>query len=256
MSSLAALQSRMAEGLWRGVGEADLSGIAPGPIAPTAGWTVHRNTIISGLTNALRLTYPTVEWLVGGDFFDQTALAYVDEHPPTKAQLADYGDRFPDFVEGYAPAAELAYLADVARFDLAIDQVCALSCGGEKHSVDLGAGACLWLEASLRVLRINYPADQLRDAREDDGQSLDRLDMSARPLAYALWRGGEGTLVRPLPAGVAAFLEAVLAGGSAQDGLDALVRDCGDAGLTQLRSDLFFAPFAHLQTSQAEETTT
>lgn len=253
MSSLGALQSRMAEALWRG-GQADLSAIAPGPIAPEAAWDVHRNTIISGLTNALRLTYPTVDWLVGDDFFDQTARAYIRAYPPARAQLAYYGEGFAAFLQDYGPAADLPYLADVARFDRAVDQVCALSRDGEMQSVDLGAGVRLWLEASLRGLRLSYPADQLRDAREDDGQSLDQLDMSAGPLAYALWRGEEGALVRRLPSGVAAFLETVLAGGSAQDGLDALVRDSGEGGLAQLQSDLFFAPFARLQTPQAEET--
>ena len=64
MSSLAALQSRIAEDLWRGADETGLGEIASGPITARAAWDVHRNTIISGLTNAMRLTYPTVDWLV------------------------------------------------------------------------------------------------------------------------------------------------------------------------------------------------
>ena len=254
MSSLAALQSRMAEGLWRGGDGADLAVIAPGPIPAHAAWGVHRNTIVSGLTNALRLTYPTVDWLVGADFFDQTALAYIRSHPPMRAQLADYGERFPKFLCGYAPAGELTYLADVARFDLAVDEVAALSVGGSKVCVDLDAGVILQLEGALRVLRTRYQVDRLRDAREDDGQSLEDLDMSPRPYAYALWRGAAGTLARVLPAGAAAFLEAVLAGACAQDGLNALLRESGEPGLAELQSDLFLAPFARLQITQTQET--
>jgi hypothetical protein len=256
MSSLAAFQTRMAETLWRGAGESVLTEISPGLIAADAALGVHRNTIMSGLTNALRLTYPTVDWLVGADFFDQTALAYARIHPPAKAQLSDYGQQFPVFLEGYAPAAELPYLADVARFDLAVDQVAALSIGGSTISVDLDEGVTLRLEGSLRVLRLRYPADRLRDARDDDDQSLEDLDMSPRDYAYALWRGEAGASVRAVPAGVAAFLDAVLACASAQDGLDALLQEAGEAGLAQLQSDLFFAPFARLQTTQTEETAT
>lgn len=256
MSSLAALQSRLAEALWGGAGEAIPAEVAAGPIPAGAAWNVHRNTIISGLTNALRLTYPTVDWLVGEDFFDQTALAYVRAHRPVTAQLDGYGASFPQFLEAYAPAAELAYLADVARFDLAVDQVAALSVAGSPIAVDLDASVILRLDGSLRVLRLSYPADRLRDAREDDGQSLEDLDMTPRAYAYALWRGTAGASVRAVPAGVAAFLDAVLAGASAQEGLDALLREAGEAGLAQLQSDLFLAPFASLQTTQSEETAT
>ena len=256
MSSLAAFQSRVAEGLWRGADASELVGIAPGPITAQTAWAVHQNTVISGLTNALRLTYSTVDWLVGEDFFDQSALVYLRIHPPDRAQLSEFGQAFPAFLEGYAPAAELAYMADVARFDLAVDQVAALSVGGAKRSVDLGGGVVLQLEPSLRVLRLSYPADRLRDAREDDGQSLEDLDMTARDRTYALWRGGAGAMAQVLPLGVAAFLNAVLAGGSAQDGLDDLLRESGEAGLSQLQSDLFNAPFARLQTPQTRETAT
>ncbi len=204
----------------------------------------------------MRLTYPTVDWLVGADFFDQTALAYAQIHPPARAQLSDYGQQFPVFLEGYVPAVELPYLADVARFDLAVDQVAALSVGGSPVAVDLDASVILRLDGSLRVLRLSYPADRLRDARDDDDQSLEALDMSPRDYAYALWRGEAGASVRVIPAGVAAFLDAVLAGASAQDGLDALLQEAGEAGLAQLQPDLFFAPFARLQTTQTEETAT
>jgi hypothetical protein len=193
---------------------------------------------------------------VGEDFFDQTAQAYVRAHPPVTAQLDSYGASFPQFLEAYAPAAELAYLADVARFDLAVDQVAALSVGGSPIAVDLDPSVILRLDGSLRVLRLSYPADRLRDAREDGGQSLEDLDMTPDAYAYALWRGAAGASVRTVPAGVAAFLDAVLAGGSAQDGLDALLREAGEAGLAQLQSDLFLAPFARLQTTQSEETAT
>jgi hypothetical protein len=254
MSSLAALQSRIAEDLWRGADETGLGEIASGPIAARAAWDVHRNTIISGLTNAMRLTYPTVDWLVGPEFFDQTALAYIRGHPPARAQLAAYGEAFPAFLEACAPGAGLPYLADVARFDLAVDQIAALSAGGSTISIALDAGVILLLDGSLRVLRLNYPADRLSDARADDGQSLEGLDMTPRAHAYALWRGAAGTLARVLPLGVAAFLDAVLAGAPAQEGLDVLLAASGEAGLAQLQSDLFFAPFARLQTTQSEDT--
>src|SRR5215510_3999238 len=65
---------------------------------------VHRNTVLAGLANALRLTYPTVAWLTGEDFFDQVALDFSGKYPPRKACLSDYGIRFAHILQDYAPA--------------------------------------------------------------------------------------------------------------------------------------------------------
>src|ERR1043165_4555520 len=68
---------------------------------------VHRNTVLAGLANALRITYPTVAWLTGEDFFDQAALEFSSKYPPQSACLSDYGDGFAEFLEDYAPARGL-----------------------------------------------------------------------------------------------------------------------------------------------------
>ncbi len=254
MSSLAQLQTRMAEALWTDSADGFLAEIAPGVAAAREAMGVHRNTIISGLTNALRLTHPTVDWLVGEDFFEQAALHFTQRYPPAEMQLLDYGTEFPAFLESYVPAADLAYLADVARFDLAVDQVAAQSVGASSILVDLSNGVSLKLDGSLRVLRLTYPADRIRDAREDDGDCLGALELTHSDYAYAIWRSAQGASVRLTPPGVAAFLDAVLAGASAEIGLDALMQQSGAEGLGQLQSDLFFAPFARLHTDPTGET--
>ena len=48
---------------------------------------VHRNTIIGALVHALRLTYSSVDAVVGEAFFDQTAAAFAEHKPPTTARL-------------------------------------------------------------------------------------------------------------------------------------------------------------------------
>jgi hypothetical protein len=88
--------------------------------APTkygAGIAVHRNTIARGLIDALAASYPTIEQLVGREWFRACANAYVRAHPPRSPVLALYGDGFPKFLSQFGPAAELPYLAEVARID-------------------------------------------------------------------------------------------------------------------------------------------
>jgi hypothetical protein len=78
---------------------------------------VHRNTVLKGLVDSLSANYPTVERLVGGDWFRACAAAYAREHVPHSPVLALYGRGFADFLEDFPPAVELPYLADVARLD-------------------------------------------------------------------------------------------------------------------------------------------
>jgi hypothetical protein len=66
------------------------------------------------LINALAASYPTIEQLVGRDWFRACANAYVRAHPPRSPVLALYGETFPVFLAQFAPAAELPYLVDVA----------------------------------------------------------------------------------------------------------------------------------------------
>lgn len=90
--------------------------LAEGSGAPLA---VYRNTVARGWIEALAGLFPTVERLVGVDWFDNAALTFARAHPPTGPVLDDYGAAFPDWLSEFPPAAALPYLAPVARLDLA-----------------------------------------------------------------------------------------------------------------------------------------
>ena len=80
---------------------------------------VYRNNVASALTNSLRVRYPVVEQLVGGEFFGMMARGYVDEHKPRSAMLISYGAEFPEFITGFEAASSVPYLADVAKLESA-----------------------------------------------------------------------------------------------------------------------------------------
>lgn len=91
---------------------------SPGDIDASR-FAVYRNNVLSSLSNALADTYPVVAALVGADFFQAMAREFIVEHPPQTRILAHYGDAFAAFIEGFAPAASLAYLPDMARLEWA-----------------------------------------------------------------------------------------------------------------------------------------
>src|SRR5260221_4269150 len=86
------------------------SHIVDDAIAATDRLCIYRNTFVSTLTVALRLTFPVVERLVGPEFFEGSATAFIERHPPRSAYLNEYGAAFGDFLAEFPPARSLPYL--------------------------------------------------------------------------------------------------------------------------------------------------
>ncbi|MDQ0513001.1 DNA-binding domain-containing protein [Ancylobacter amanitiformis] len=84
-----------------------------------ARFAVYRNNVYVGLTKALAQRFPVTERLVGAAFFTAMARLYAQDNKPASPRIIDYGDDFPAFIAAFEPAAELAYLADVARLEAA-----------------------------------------------------------------------------------------------------------------------------------------
>src|SRR5262245_23031436 len=82
-------------------------------------FAVYRNNVVTGLIRALKTRFPATERVVGDEFFAVMAQVFVCAHPPRSPLMMTYGDDFPDFIAGFAPAAEIPYLADVARIEAA-----------------------------------------------------------------------------------------------------------------------------------------
>ncbi|GIX38480.1 MAG: DUF2063 domain-containing protein [Silanimonas sp.] len=98
-----------------------LSGLATALLDPAVAapprFDVHRNTVMSSLVRALAEGFPSIERLVGPEFFSAMATEFVRRRPPSHPVLLAYGAGFAEFLEGFGPVAALPYLADVARLD-------------------------------------------------------------------------------------------------------------------------------------------
>lgn len=181
-------------------------------------FAVYRNTIFKGCVDALAANYPAVQRLVGDEWFQGAALAYVHEHMPDDASLIAYGHGFPDFLAGLDGARELPYLPGVAAFDrcwteahLAADD--ALLDTGDLHAA-LAAGhdVRLKLHAATRWHWVaSHPSYSIWNANRDPDTALPvELD----------WHGEGGLLTRPesqvrwrsIGVGACRFLEACRSG--------------------------------------------
>lgn len=87
--------------------------------------------------------------IVGEPFMRGLCRQYVSAVPAASGNLSDDGAQMGDFIAGFAPAAELPYLADVARLDWA------------RHQAAWADAAPVWQPAQLAAL----PADAWADVR-------------------------------------------------------------------------------------------
>jgi putative DNA-binding protein len=196
MPTLLELQRAMRAGLIDRKADAIAASLAEGVGADRL--DIYRNTILFGLTRALRLAFPGVERLVGHEFFDGAADVFIREHLPSAACLDRYGSAFPEFLRRFAPAASLTYLADVADLEWAVT--------GALHAPDAtplqleelaeiareNQGAVKFRpHPSLGLIRAEYPADDIwRAVLAGDDQALAALDLGTGPVFLLVERAG------------------------------------------------------------------
>jgi len=188
---------------------------------PARRFAVHRNNVVASLVQALADTFPVVQALVGPEFFRAMAAVFVRGHPPASPQLHRYGGELPAFIEGFAPAAGLPYLADVARLELARVAACHAADAEPLSSADAARVlACgervgelrLLLHPALRWLASPHPVVSLWAAHQGEG-ALEDVDLAQGESALVLRPALEVRVLR-CDAATIAFVEALHGGAS------------------------------------------
>lgn len=82
-------------------------------------FSVYRNNVAHSLIEAMAANFPTVAHLLGEAAFPSIASEYIRAHPPKTPVLIHLGSDFAQFIEGFAAAQNMPYLADVARVEFA-----------------------------------------------------------------------------------------------------------------------------------------
>lgn len=179
---------------------------------------IHRNNVFYSLTSALADLYPVVRKLVGQDFFSATAAAFLRQRPPRRAAMVWFGDEFADFLLEFEHTANLPWLADVARLELALQQ--------SYHAADADPLApsafstlreealpavSVELHPSLRLVESGYPV--LRVWRANQEPIPDEvIDLDSGGARVCTYRSGLDVLAEELDAGSFSFLRALFGG--------------------------------------------
>ena len=246
---LATFQDAFAAALLAAEPAGELAGIASQP-----GFAVYRNTVMKGCIDALQANYPAVARIVGEEWFCAAAAVYARASLPRHPSLLDYGADFAQFLSGFAPAAELPYLASVARLDrfwteahAARDEAPVPASALARLSRDALGGTVLRPHAAARWAWFSVPAYSI--------WSRERAEQTANgDESEIAWRGEGALIARPddavqwigLDEAGCAFMDACAAGGTlAQAAQAALALEPG-ADLAGLMARLIGAgAFAH-----------
>ena len=187
--------------------------------APPRRFAVYRNNVTMGLVNALASRFPAAKAIVGDAFFDGMASLFVRAHPPRSPVLMTYGDALPAFVESFAPAAEVPYLADVLRLEIARSEAYHAADAPPADAEDLQAiepaslgGARVVFHPAARLIRSPWPVATIHAMNSG----------STETQALESWTGEDILVTRPhlqvlttlLPPGGFLFLSALQEGRS------------------------------------------
>ena len=78
---------------------------------------IHRRHYEASLTAGLLEKFPATEWLMGTPFLTDAARRFIREHPPQSPCIAEYGERFPQFLAECPGAERVPYLGHFAELE-------------------------------------------------------------------------------------------------------------------------------------------
>ena len=231
MPSLEMLQQDICDAVCGG-DDARLSDLIAGDgMDPSARLRIYRNHAVITLTEALKATYPVICRLVGDGFFAYATHEFMREHMPDTPSLARYGGAFPEFLAQFPPCQNLAYLADIARLEWAINE--ALHAEGvaaitRAHLSGLSAADAsrlvLTLHPSLRLLDSPWPIERIWRANQTDGDLDLAIDLDNGGVRLQVHRRGDRVMLKSLTECEFAFLRALANGEPLADAADAALR--------------------------------
>jgi hypothetical protein len=173
---------------------------------------LYRHHVFTTLTAVLRQTYPVVCRLVDRRFFDYAVDRYIREQPPSGPCLFEYGASFAAFLTAFPPCRDLAYLADVARLEWAMNEalhaadaaaieLTMLAGIPDDDRVRLG----LRLHPAIRLVASPWPIDQIWRANQPDADPNATVDLAAGRACLEVSRRGADVVLRSLTPATHAF---------------------------------------------------
>ncbi|WP_419690011.1 putative DNA-binding domain-containing protein [Burkholderia theae] len=193
-------------------------------------YDVYRNNVTVSLIDALASIYPSVQRIVGVEFFRAMARFHVRETLPVSPLLFEYGRDFPNFIASYEYARMMPWLADTARIERAwldayhaADLPTLTADAFAAIAPDALAAVHLVRHPATRIVRSPYPAASIFAMNRADGPVTPLR--SGEPEDALVTRPAYDVIVSLLPPGGAAFLISLTDGASLGDAVALALED-------------------------------
>lgn len=192
---------------------------------------VYRGNLMGTSCQALAAAYPVIVRVVGAEFFEAMARAYLAHSPSASGDLNQYGGALPAFLEAFAPVRELAYLPDLARLEWAVHRA---HYGADSAGLDLTRLASV-TEAQQPSLRLKlnplcallvsrYPLARIWEIHQTDYAGEFSVQFEGGPFHVLVSRPRYRVQAGAIGAGEYAFLAATASGAMLSDALDEALR--------------------------------
>jgi putative DNA-binding protein len=209
-------------------------------------FAAYRNNVVAGLIGALAQRFPVVRRLVGDAFFEAMARAYVVNCLPASPIMLLYGESFPDFVENFAPVANVPYLSDVARLEMArgrayhaADATCVEPRAFAALRAERLADLRFEFHPSVSIIKSPYPVVSIWRVNDDPDHAAPIAPWA--PEAALIARPFGDVEVTQLAPGVAEFLLCLTQNGTTNDALRAGEEAAAEFDLVQAAQSLIMS---------------
>ena len=169
------------------------------------------------LVDALRTNYPKLAAWLGEEGFAEVALDYLLEQPPRYRSIRDFGDRLAEFLERTERWRRRPALADMARFEWALDAAfdaadAAHATPAQMHALPAPcwAGARLVVHPSVRRVDLDWNVVRIWKALDQGGRPP--RARRARRRTWLIWRQDLETCFRSLAPAEAEALRTAIDG--------------------------------------------
>jgi hypothetical protein len=217
MPSFLELQLQLRRAVLGGDTAALVAAIRGDGLDPAARLQIYRNHAFTTLGAVLEGTFPVASRLVDERFFAYAAHEYLREHPPHSRCLIEYGGDFADFLADFEPCKDLPYLADVARFEWALNVAAtvreaaplpieALAAVSPEKAADLAVR----IQPSARYFASGWPIDRIWQANQES--EVPAIDLVRGGTCIEIRRAGDAAAWRRLDPGTFAFRRAIADG--------------------------------------------
>lgn len=166
MSNLISTQQNLLEAIFIPSGELTES------MVEDKGLQIYRANLRATALQALCITFPTINALIGEGLMSYATEKMLNLSPPKDGNWARWGESFAAVLEDIEPLKEFAYLPDCAR----LDYLCHQLVREANFSLDTDSLSLLQnndpamlkieLAPTLHLLRSPYPIQQIRDAHK------------------------------------------------------------------------------------------